>query len=198
MKIARRACTFAATVAVVGVAIVGCSSDSEPAANATAGGTTTCADATAANASAEELVDVLRPVQVADADDEYRSLLAQFEAGRADQVARLEASEAFRAVPAGGDAEFVKAVCSQSRWDDVVDADGKAVSSPRSQRAAIAATGHTYCDAFAQLQPSAAASGAWTDWSGYVDMMTQGGMEGTDEARLTYEAARKNLCPQFS
>ncbi|MFC4603063.1 hypothetical protein [Rhodococcus kronopolitis] len=201
MKIARRAASLAATVAVVGVALVGCSADadtSDQAGGGSSGGATTCVDATLPNATAEELVDVLRPVQVGDADDEFTSLMAQFEEGRAAQVARMQDGEVFKAVPADGDAAFAKSVCAQSRWDDVVNDQGETLASPRSQRAAVVATGHTYCDSFAQLKPSAASTGAWSDWAGYVDMMTQGATDGADDGRQTYAAALTNICPQFA
>ncbi|MFE3290892.1 hypothetical protein [Rhodococcus sp. NPDC059234] len=184
-------------VAAAATAVVGCSSSAQ--ADDSAAGARDCVDASLPNASAEELVDVLKPQPSGPggADDTFRELAAQFDQGRDAQVARVRESSVFKAVPADGDAAFTKAVCAQARWDDVVSPDGTVLATARTQRGAIVAAGHNYCDTYEQLRPSAASSGAWSDWSGYVAMMTKGDPAAAEAGRQVYDAALANICPQF-
>ncbi|TQF67092.1 hypothetical protein FK531_16075 [Rhodococcus spelaei] len=194
----RRACSVSLLVAAAAAAVVGCSSSAQ--ADDSASGARDCVDASLPNASAEELVDVLKPQPSGPggADDTFRQLATQFDQGRDAQVARVRDSAVFKAVPTGGDAAFAKAVCSQSRWDDVVAPDGSTLATARSQRGALVAAGHNYCDAFEQLRPSATSTGAWSDWSGYVAMMTKGDPSAAADAQQVYAAALANICPQFA
>lgn len=172
-------------------ALTGCSSDS----GSDAAPSTDCVDATLPNATAEEIVDSARPQPAGDPDDMYRTLVAQFEETRSAQIQKVSTSAVFTAVPEGGDAAFAKAVCGQSRWNDRTAADGSPMPGLRSQRAVIVSTGHTFCDTYEQLKPSAVATGAWTDWNGYVEMMARGD-DGADTQQLA-DAARANICPQL-
>ena len=140
-------------------------------------------------------MDSARPQPAGEPDDMYRSLAAQFEETRTAQVEKVAASAVFTAVPEGGDAEFAKAVCGQSRWGDRTAADGATLPALRSQRAVIVATGHTFCDTYEQLKPSAVATDAWSDWNGYVEMMSRG--DDSADTRQLADAALANICPQF-
>lgn len=191
MNLARR---LAPAVLLVAAAATACSSTSDADATS-ADSAAQCVDATLPNATADELVDVLRPVPAGEPDDTYRTLAARFDASRADQIARVEASVVFTAVPDGGDAAFATAVCGQSRWDATTTPEGVEIPTARSQRAFLAAAGHTYCDTYEQLRPSAESTGAWSDWPGYVEMMTRG--DDNDDARQIYAAALEHICPQF-
>lgn len=189
MNLARR---IAPAVLLVAAAVLtGCSSTSEAGAAADTG----CVDATLPNATAEEIVDAARPQPAGDPDDVYRRLAAQFEESRAAQVQHVAASSVFTSVPEGGDAEFAKAVCGQSRWADRTAADGATMPGLRAQRAAIVSTGHTFCDTYEQLKPSAVATDAWSDWNGYVEMMARG--DDSDGTRQIADAALAHVCPQF-
>ncbi|MGW4478585.1 hypothetical protein [Rhodococcus triatomae] len=196
MKLARRTITAAAVSAVTLAAVLtGCSSESTESTDASASGSE-CVDATLPNATADEIVDVLRPQPTGEEDETYRQLVAQFEAGRAAEVERVQSSSVFAGVPEGGDAAFVTSVCGQPRWDAATTADGVEVPSVRGQRAAIASAGHTFCDTYEQLLPSAESTEAWSDWSGYVEMMTRG--DDSEDAKLLYSSALENICPQFA
>ncbi|MGW0174947.1 hypothetical protein ACWDUM_14015 [Rhodococcus sp. NPDC003322] len=189
MNLARR---IAPAVLLVAAAVLtGCSSTSE----ADAAADSTCVDASQPNATAEELIDVLRPQPVGEPDDTYRQLAAMFDESRTAQIERMQASSVFTAVPEGGDAEFAKAVCGQSRWDDHTSADGTSTPGLRTQRAAIVSTGHTFCDTYEQLRPSAVSTDAWSDWNGYVEMMSRG--DDSEGTRQLADAALEYLCPQF-
>ncbi|MFF0814254.1 hypothetical protein ACFYVR_03705 [Rhodococcus sp. NPDC003318] len=193
MNLARR---FAPAVLLVAVAAAtACSSSSAAETAAGESSAERCVDAGLPNATAEELVDVLRPQPAGEPDDAYRKLAAQFEESRAAQVARVEAGGVFAAVPDGGDAAFAEAVCGAARWDAATTPDGINLPEVRTQRAFLAAAGHTFCDTYEQLRPSAEATGAWSDWSGYVAMMTRG--DDNDDARQMYAAALDHICPQF-
>ncbi|MFD1814309.1 hypothetical protein [Rhodococcus gannanensis] len=193
MKLARRTITAAAVSAVALAAVLtGCSSESTD--TATSG--SECVDATLPNATADEIVDVLRPQPAGEEDDAYRQLVTQFEAARAAEVERVQSSSVFTGVPEGGDAAFVTAVCGQARWDSATTADGVEVASVRGQRAVIASAGHTFCDTYEQLLPSAESTEAWSDWPGYVEMMTRG--DDSDDAKQLYASALENICPQFA
>ncbi|CRK54216.1 conserved exported hypothetical protein [Rhodococcus sp. RD6.2] len=192
MKLARR--TVPAVVlaaAALAAALTGCSSES-----ADAAASTECVDATLPNATAEEIVDVLRPQPAGEEDETYRQLVAQFDQNRSAEIERVKSSSVFTATPEGGDAAFAAAVCGQARWDAATTPDGVDVPSVRGQRAAIASAGQTFCYTFEQLRPSAESTGAWSDWPGYVEMMTRG--DDSADAKQLYSAALENVCPQFA
>ncbi|MFD4292728.1 hypothetical protein ACFWPA_07845 [Rhodococcus sp. NPDC058505] len=189
MKLARR--ITPAVLLVAAAVLTGCSSPSE----ADTAADTGCVDVGLPNATAEELVDVLRPQPAGEPDDAYRQLAAQFEESRDARIAQVQSGAVFTAIPEGGDAAFVKAVCGQSRWDATTTPDGTEVPSQRSQRAAIVAAGHSFCETYEHLRPSAVSTDAWSDWNGYVEMMTRG--DDSAEAKQLYSSALENLCPQF-
>ncbi|MFD4180784.1 hypothetical protein [Rhodococcus sp. NPDC058514] len=193
------------TVALVG----GCSSaSSEP---GSAGGAA-CVDATLPNATAEELVDVLRPRGDGTADAAEQNLVDQFAATRPAQIERVQASAVFRNVPDGGDAGFAAAVCADTRWDEILA--GSITLSPRAERAAIVAAGHGYCESFEQMLPAAVSTGSWDDWAGFstallgarqsaLDSAKASGRDfeaeqrALDEETRAYAAALQHICPQF-
>lgn len=192
MNLARRIAP--AILLVTAAVLTGCSSGSGSGTEAAADGG--CVDASLPNATAEEIVDVLRPQAAGEPDNAFRQLTAQFEQTRDAQIERVQASSVFAAVPENGDAGFVEAVCGQSRWDETTAPGGTAVPSPRTQRAAIVAAGHSFCETYEHLRPSAVSTEAWTDWTGYVEMMTRG--DDSADARALYAAAVTNICPQFA
>ncbi|WP_027499303.1 hypothetical protein [Rhodococcus sp. UNC363MFTsu5.1] len=205
----RRIRSLAALLPLTAVLLGGCSAaSSEP---ASADGAA-CVDATLPNATAEELVDVLRPRGDGTADSVEQNLADQFAAARPAQIERVEQSAVFKNVPEDGDAGFAGAVCADSRWDDITA--GAVTLSPRAERAAIVSAGHGYCDAYEQMLPAAVSTGSWKDWAGFtvsmvgarqsaLDAAKAAGRDSTTEQQAleeetrALEAARQHICPQF-
>ncbi|MFC7447232.1 hypothetical protein [Rhodococcus daqingensis] len=205
----RRFRSLAVLLPLTAALLGGCSSaSSEPGSTDAAA----CVDATLPNATAEELVDVLRPRGDGTADAAEQNLVDQFAASRPAQIERVEQSAVFRSVPDGGDAAFAGAVCADTRWDDINA--GAVTLSPRAERGAIVFAGHGYCEAYEQMLPAAVSTGSWDDWAGYtvaligarrsaVDAAKAAGrdfsaeQQALEEESRAYDAARQHICPQF-
>lgn len=205
----RRIRSLAVLVPLTATLLGGCSSASSEPGSAEGAA---CVDATLPNATAEELVDVLKPRGDGTADSVEQNLVDQFAASRPAQIERVQESAVFQNVPEGGDAGFAGAVCADSRWDDI--SAGAISLSPRAERAAIVAAGHGYCESFEQMLPAAVSTGSWDDWAGFtlsmigarqsaLDAAKAAGRDSAPEQRTldeesrAYDAARQHICPQF-
>jgi hypothetical protein len=205
----RRIRSLAVLLPLAAVLLGGCSAASSEPASADAA---ECVDATLPNATAEELVDVLRPRGDGTTDSAEQNLVDQFAASRPAQIERVGQSTVFRNVPEGGDAGYAGAVCADSRWDDITA--GAITLSPRAERAAIVSAGHGYCEAYEQMLPAAVSTGSWDDWAGYTVALIGARQSALDAAKAAgrdfsaeqqaleeetraYDAARQHICPQF-
>ncbi|MGW6377817.1 hypothetical protein ACWFRB_17325 [Rhodococcus sp. NPDC055112] len=205
----RRIRSLAVLLPLTAVLLGGCSAASSEPGSADAAA---CVDATLPNATAEELVDVLRPRGDGTADSVEQNLVDQFVAARPAQIERVEQSAVFKNVPEDGDAGFAGAVCADSRWDDITA--GAITLNPRAERGAIVSAGHGYCEAYEQMLPAAVSTDSWDDWAGYTVALIGARQSALDAAKAAgrdfsaeqqaleeetraYDAARQHICPQF-